>query len=246
MLLRPRNKKELVGQISALPARKRRVVVLIGRHPNEGTINIGVHNHKQWEKHGAVTVWLPPHWTPQGFWHRVKRRPLSNRALDSARRTAKQLPGDEKLVTMIGQSIGAPVINFHGTDAKTPSLNVYYHSKAPQWLVKALQRATRRSNKDVVLQAPHRRKSDPDHPLEVLVENYYAARKAGEKTRQRRKQKNAFLNRLFRIENRQLDADYLTYPGITRQGLSSFRKRFSRRLDIIIRELAQTQNRRKK
>ncbi len=245
MLLRPQNEKQLVKQLYSLPKQKRRVVVLIGRHPVEGSINIGVHNHRQWEKHGAVVVWIPPHWTPHGFWKRIQQRALTNRTIELARKTAKRVPTDEKLVEIIGRSIDAPVVNLHGTDDDTPSLKVYYHKQAPKWAVRALKQGTRRSSRNVSLLAPHRRISDPGHPLEILVEHFYAARKAGEQTRQRRKRKYKFLSTTFKIENPQLDPDYLTYAGTTRHGLAFFRKHFSKRLNLIIRELCRAQNRRK-
>jgi hypothetical protein len=71
MLLKPKNLEDLTVQLHALPKEKRNVIVLVGRHLNEGTLNLAVRHHKDWEKKGAVAVRIPPQWTPHGFYHNV-------------------------------------------------------------------------------------------------------------------------------------------------------------------------------
>lgn len=68
MIIRPKNLEDMRKQLSALPESSRRVVVLVGRHPNEGGPNIAKRHHEEWEKHGAVVVHIPPQWTPHGLW----------------------------------------------------------------------------------------------------------------------------------------------------------------------------------
>ncbi|MBI5036703.1 hypothetical protein HZC09_05160, partial [Candidatus Micrarchaeota archaeon] len=68
MLVKFKTLKELRKKLTAIPEEKRKVIVLVGRHLNEGTYQIAVKHHDAWEKEGAVAVQIPPGWTPQGFW----------------------------------------------------------------------------------------------------------------------------------------------------------------------------------
>lgn len=74
MILKPKSLPDLEAKLRAVPEAQRRVIVTVGRHPNEGTIRIAQKHHAKWEKQGAVVVQIPPHWTPQGFWTAVDRR----------------------------------------------------------------------------------------------------------------------------------------------------------------------------
>ena len=69
--------EKLAERLRAIPEEKRKVLVLVGRHPNEGTINIARRHHGDWEKHGAVVVQIPGKWTPHGFWNQAMKEKLS-------------------------------------------------------------------------------------------------------------------------------------------------------------------------
>ena len=68
MIIKPKTLAELENKLRALPESKRKVVITVGRHPNEGTIRIAQKEHVAWEKHGAVVIQLPKEWTPHHFW----------------------------------------------------------------------------------------------------------------------------------------------------------------------------------
>ncbi len=120
VILKPKNLREMNRQLRALPAEKRKVIVLVGRHPNEGTTNIAVRHHEEWEKHGAVVVRIPGKWTPQYIWHHAGRSKLS---LDEAARLQGKASTDWKVMKFLRErQFDVPFVNFHATP-----LNIELH-----------------------------------------------------------------------------------------------------------------------
>lgn len=118
MLLKPRNVKELVEHIKAIPEENRRVIVFAGRHINEGTRNLAVRHHKEWEEHGAATVLIPAHWTPEGHWRKIQRKIESgvNPSDPQLVKEAENVPEDDDLFKRLNEDgITAPIVNFHAT-----------------------------------------------------------------------------------------------------------------------------------
>ncbi|MFH0713255.1 MAG: hypothetical protein V1722_01955 [Candidatus Micrarchaeota archaeon] len=119
MILRPKNLKEMEAQLRAVPADKRKVIVLVGRHPNEGTTNIAVRHHDDWEKEGAVVVRIPGEWTPHFIWDKVLKGKFNQKAQKEMRRRLLFTPNDRKVERFLYDSgFQVPIVSFHGTSAK--------------------------------------------------------------------------------------------------------------------------------
>ncbi|MFH0713372.1 MAG: hypothetical protein V1722_02310 [Candidatus Micrarchaeota archaeon] len=125
MILRPRNLKHMEELLRQVPEAKRKVIVFVGRHPNEGTINIALHHHEKWEKHGAVVVRIPARWTPHWLWKTAEKRKLSKEVV---KRLHANVPDDSQVTDFLkSKGFTAPVVHFHGTpvdnyDLSRPSL----------------------------------------------------------------------------------------------------------------------------
>lgn len=103
----------LEQKLRALPEEKRKIIVLVGRHPNEGTVNIANRHHESWEKHGAVVVRIPAEWTPHFAWQLGTEEDWSARQIG---RFERKNPSDAKVARFLLRSgFKVPVVNFHGT-----------------------------------------------------------------------------------------------------------------------------------
>ncbi len=112
MYLKPRSLEELHNELAALPSEKRKVIVLVGRHLNEGTHLIARWHHKEWEKVGAVAVKIPLEWTPTAFWVKSKTR---KRSAEKVRKSALEIPHDYALAEFLRRKgFEVPVVAFHG------------------------------------------------------------------------------------------------------------------------------------
>ncbi len=113
MILKPKGLEELKKQLFALPEEKRKVIILVGRHPNEGTGTIAQSHHQEWAKEGAVTVQLPPHWTPHAFWHEAMKENLSSEKVNEK---IKDVPNDNSIAHFLAEEgLQVPVVFFHST-----------------------------------------------------------------------------------------------------------------------------------
>ncbi|MEW5955498.1 MAG: hypothetical protein AB1626_03100 [Candidatus Micrarchaeota archaeon] len=113
-LLRPRSERQITAKLAELPEEKRRVVILVGRHPGEGSTRAAEKLHRAWEKLGAAAVKIPASMTPDGFWR------MARDTFDRNPRKARQLvhrlpPSDHELIEKISGEFGVPVISLHGT-----------------------------------------------------------------------------------------------------------------------------------
>ncbi len=119
MILKPKTLPEMVEQLKKLPREKTRVIILVGRHPNEGTINLAVHHHEDWARHGAVTIRIPPAWTPHGFWH---SQDLSSEDKNKVEEEVRKIPTDSEIITHLSENgFNVPIVNFHSTPLPTLS-----------------------------------------------------------------------------------------------------------------------------
>ncbi len=173
MLLKPRNMEEMIGQLKALPEHERRVVVFVGRHPNELTLNIAARHHKEWEEHGAVAVRIPAAWTPHGFW-KTNYEKTDKEVI----KAMKRIPQDDKIFEALRKhGIKTPVVNFHGTPnrRRNGKIEVIIHPTRKDLL------DPRETNQPQI-----RYSFDIDqhikHPNEVLVEHFYTGVRPNRKT----------------------------------------------------------------
>ncbi len=214
MILKPRNMEELIKHVQDLPAKQRKVIVLVGRHPNEGTNNLAVRYHKEWEKEGTVVVRIPPQWTPHGFWKQVedsrKRLPQKEWVEQERDRLEKQLaetPDDGQVIAALkANRIRSPVVNFHSTH-----INSRIDSSEPYLLIEP---SSRRGGK--------------------TVEFFYRGRPAAF-TAQRRAG-NA--PRLKGDTHGQLTKEYLYHSIITREDLKEFKEHCAERFQVMLGELS--------
>ncbi len=211
MILKPRNREELVGLVKALPEEKRKVIVLVGRHPNEGTINIAVRHHKEWEEHGAIVVRIPAQWTPHGFWRQVQKAGERAKTTEDWRREKIRLkqqmyetPDDSDVTaTFIAEGIMAPIVNFHGTGGKpVPFLDI-------------------------------RKVSAIKH----VVEYYYRGKPATRLAQRRAKYAPKLSSPLTSRILDQLSAEYLEHETITKEDLAAFNKLYSKDFKELLRRL---------
>ncbi|MDP3742078.1 MAG: hypothetical protein Q8R15_02065 [Candidatus Micrarchaeota archaeon] len=241
MILRPKTKVQIVGQLNALRAEQRRVIVFVGRHPNEGTNKIANRHHRDWEKHGAVTVRIPEHWTPHGFWKKIERKIAKGTLTDAQikkliRREEAKIPDDLELIKLLeGNKMHPPIINFHGTDSTHRHLEVRVHPYAPPWLHMAVKQALRktRGEKPVgITFRPEYGSSGAEHPREILIDHRYLE-KEGTK-----KQKRRLADR-FSVGRSQLSREYLTNSRADAKDLAHFTENFSAKFERILRKLTE-------
>lgn len=65
---------ETLEQIAKIPTEKRRIIVYVGVHPNEGTDRLVKGHATEWmEKYGVLVVSQPMQETPHGIWDRHKK-----------------------------------------------------------------------------------------------------------------------------------------------------------------------------
>ncbi len=102
----------LEEKLRAVPEEKRKVIVLVGRHPNEGTINIANRHHESWEKHGAVVVRIPGEWTQHFAW---KLGMDKNWSLQQIKRFYDTKPDDVEVARVLFSGLKVPVVNFHAS-----------------------------------------------------------------------------------------------------------------------------------
>ncbi len=234
MLLAPRTKEDFVKQISTLSPAERRVVILAGRHLNEGSRNLAVRHHGEWEKHGAVTVLIPAGWTPHGFWHEMKKiakqgNKTPRRLSRITNRKAKGVPFDEDLIRLLEKNqVTAPVVNLHGEpcDTKGGRLVVLVQKKAPERIKEALDRLPLTKRFKVVEEEGG--ESLTAHPHEVLVEYEFVGKPKGSRVYNSRD-----------VRHDQLSLMYLRDELITAQALEHFRKTHAAKFNALIRELAE-------
>ncbi len=111
MILRPENLQEMVSQLWRLPEERRKVIVLAGRHLNEGSLRIAGEHHQKWEEYGVIVVKIPALWTPHGFWNEALKRGLGVPGVEAM---AREVPSDY-LISEALSVFGVPVVNLHGT-----------------------------------------------------------------------------------------------------------------------------------
>lgn len=134
----------LAKKLRALPEEQRKVIILVGRHRNEGTHLIARKHHTEWAEHGAVVIQIPRKWTPETFWSRLLRgkHPLSKAytkfisgskydytsKVKLENKIKKTFKSDNEIMEHLTKAgFHVPFINFHGTVARhVPFENYYY------------------------------------------------------------------------------------------------------------------------
>ncbi|MFH0713687.1 MAG: hypothetical protein V1722_04005 [Candidatus Micrarchaeota archaeon] len=125
MIIEPKSLEQMEAQLKAIPEAQRKVLVLVGRHPNEGTFNIAREHHKKWEAHGAVVIRIPAKWTPHKFWHDKARGKLPPGT------SSFSVPSDNDVINFLAQSgFKVPVLNFHSSPYTFLNSSLFYVLKA--------------------------------------------------------------------------------------------------------------------
>jgi len=200
-LLEPRNEKEIVSKLRELPEEKRRVVVLVGRHPGEGSTRIAQKNHREWEKLGAAAVKLPKSMTPDAFWRSAVR------AFDADAHTARNMverlpPSDGEIIEIVTKRFGVPVINLHGAPHQEEReskqlLRLFFSPIGPlnkprlEKLAKRLK-ANKLSREDVRILVERDLQRMP-HPHAVLAEHFFSAERIMPRSERKTRTKSALL-----------------------------------------------------
>lgn len=130
MILRPKNLRQLERQLEALQENQRRVIVLAGRHANEGSYRIALRHHAEWETHGAVTVKIPKRWTPQWLWKLARKKAMTPAQVK--RLFERDFAHDNGIILWLHEKgFRVPVVNLHGTGKVTGGkTRVEYHYSA--------------------------------------------------------------------------------------------------------------------
>lgn len=110
--LKPKSLAHMERLLRELPAEKRKVIVLVGRHNNERTHAIAKFYHGDWEQEGAVTVKIPSAWTPRHFWVDAKNKKLTAAEVKEA---ALGVPQDDGIAELLHRhGFHVPIVNLHG------------------------------------------------------------------------------------------------------------------------------------
>ncbi|MFH0713159.1 MAG: hypothetical protein V1722_01365 [Candidatus Micrarchaeota archaeon] len=237
MLLKPKNKAEFVSQIMALPPEQRKVVVLAGRHLNEGSRNIAVRNHLAWGKHGAVTVLIPVAWTPHGFWREMEKTAKAKgttvkKLFYTVKKRADKVPLDENLIALLERAgVGASVVNLHGHPGNSrPWLSLFVQQEAPAHVKKTVTSLKHTYiGRELTLTYEQGPRSITQHPREILVEYEFSGKPHSTKT---------VLG--ARLYTGQVAHVYLKSPRITRDELKEFEGKHLPKLSYLIQLLART------
>jgi hypothetical protein len=222
-----------------LPEEKRKVIVLVGRHPNEGTINIAVRHHKEWERHGAVVIRIPAAWTPHKFWHDAFRNKLG---MHDVTARAQTVSTDNEIADfLLERGITAPIIQFHGGADRRPA----FLRKIMPIIGTARLYIGRKSR--IAYHPKIKRLHLIFHllgikirPNEVLAEFQYpdwGKKPENEKTRYVKE--TGWYGETIKAAA-QLHSVYLRKPTPKRQDLDRFDEMFSGQFDELIRHLAAT------
>ena len=218
----------LEQKLREVPPEKRKVIVLVGRHPNEGTVNIANRHHEDWEKHGAVVVRIPAEWTPHGFWHEVLKEDLSREQVEAR---DKQIPDDDNVSSyLLHNGFEVPVVSFHGSPKIADSKDIGLFFSIAERNTRILHRGFVSEN------APEL--NSPNH---VLAEFCFkeSDRRGGSKFI-RLLNKERITNRLGYVGG-QLDHRYVTRVGkISKETLVAFSKNHSKEFEAVLAHLAKT------
>ncbi len=233
MILRPDSLEMLESQLKKIPENKRRLVIVVGRHPNEGTINIAKRYHAAWEKYGAVVVRVPAHWTPHGFWRTARSQGLTD---SQAHASYAKVPQDFHIVDFISKKgFEVPVVSFHATPiSPTMTADSFINDQLKRGLIYA-----RRGNSSKV---PFE-SADNDsnlHRNELLVEFWFkgAAQKPSETSRYA---KRIWPSIKFAFPGIASEPEYLDEAGrVTRKALSCFSKKHIKSFTRMIKKLSET------
>ncbi len=223
--------EQLEEKLRAVPEEKRKVIVLVGRHPNEGTTNIAVRHHKSWERLGAIAVQIPGHWTPHGLWYGIRKFQDAGRDDKSAlSELLDQIPSDPQLVEFLAKKFDAPIVNFHGTggqERKSLGVGEYRTKTGPNWIPDAAKILEKHF---YPLTVP----SSATHPNEVIVEHIFSGKPSSAKRKTGIRVPDPFLMWI----PSDLSRSYLYHEAIDRKALEHFSKQYAPDFERFLSQLA--------
>ncbi len=243
--------EHLVEKLRALPEDKRKVIVLVGRHRNEGTHLIARRHHKEWEEHGAVVIQIPTKWTPHVFWNRVfqgkagklseaysklseisdykhETERIANTALiethlDNISDLAKRAaPSDFDIADQLAV-FNVPIVNFHATPYIKRSELRFLHGRVSN--IPFLP--THSIHTDYSITSPN---------MLAVEYDYYGALKKRKPHFPHSAQVNYEI--IERALGGQLDQNYMRKPIITTKALEDFKKTHNTKFISLIQALA--------
>lgn len=262
MILRPKTLEELSSQLTRLPEEKRRVIITVGRHPNEGTIRIAQRHHLEWQEHGAVVIQLPKEWTPHYFWRQMDKtiiskikptrlgirgktasllmrtktkQKIAHETLAHVEKQANEIPSDSFIANhLYDVGFRVPVLSFHaGGQIVSPHRMKNYVDLTPGSAV-ALADDIRFSKNAHYEPAKN----------ELVIEyGSHATYPKSEKTKQLVNRINWLFNNRNLLVDRpsfgQISEDYLQlYGSMSKQGLTEFTRDHSQEFNKLLLHLA--------
>ncbi|MFH0713266.1 MAG: hypothetical protein V1722_02010 [Candidatus Micrarchaeota archaeon] len=225
MILRPKSLREMEAQLRQVPAEKRKVIVLVGRHPNEGSTNIAARHHGDWEKEGAVVIRIPGEWTP----HYAAKRAIQLGVLKKIRSIVRDIPTDIKVSGFLEKRFDVPVVTFHGSCASEVGESEFYHQAA--YVLPVRSRIFEHQFFEANEELSSRRRWRPN---QVIVEYYFKGKP---------KETPVDLKRApeLRASKRQLSPDYLNRARVTCEDLEAFANGHNNKIfEIVLAHLSKT------
>lgn len=217
MIVHFENLSELKSKLLKIDEKKRRVIILVGRHRSERTHDIAESEHHEWEKRGGITLPMPFLWTPEGFWEKMNRKKLTEKMIESQ---ARMIPADDEIIDFLKNTgFDVPVVNFHSTP-------MYRFDENSALVGIVAPRSDSRIHTDgLESYLYHLGGKKGIHPSELNVEFHVNTN-------------DRFSPSPIKFAHGALHPDYLKFQKITDEDLENFRKHHAEQMNRIIEYLA--------
>lgn len=222
---------DLVEKLKLVPKEKRKVIILVGRHRNEGTHLLARKHHGEWEEHGAVVVQIPSKWTPNVFWRRIKKDKKGEKY--DVTPYLKKVPTDKQIVNALTTHLNVPIVNFHTTPTYSATPDPTFGHML--YFIEKNSKLPPHQNFLTRTELPYADQIQALHPAELLVEYKYDGKLRG------KTQYTSTIVTALSAQNmpnpHELHNTYLTNPAITPSAVKNFTKRFNRQFCQILQHL---------
>ncbi|MBI5635506.1 hypothetical protein HY993_00915 [Candidatus Micrarchaeota archaeon] len=217
MIIKEKTIAQAIARLHGVPSEKRRVIILAGRHPNEGSLNIANRHHEEWEQKGAVVLAIPGALTPQGFFKKMPGM--------KAGRIKQTIPhlGDDPILKKIRKAgFEVPIVNFHGTPLEENATGIDYETASD----------TRNPRHPRIAETTR----FTLQPNELLVEYYCRGNPGARRTEEQTIGASLRTDAATRLDELR---KYLNHPKITKEGIARFSREYSEEFAKIIGFLAE-------